>query len=112
MENETVMITIILIIVGTGVVTFLLRLSFIQLTDHIDWLLQFQPALRFVPVVVFPALVVPALLFRDGAVDVSLGNGRLIAGMVAVMVARLTKNLPLTVVLGMTTLWIFQAIAA
>jgi branched-subunit amino acid transport protein len=105
-------VTIILIIIGTGVVTFLLRLSFIQLTGHIDWLLKFQEALRFVPVVVFPALVVPALLFRGGVLDVSLGNGRLIAGMVAVIVARLTKSLPLTVVLGMTTLWIFQAIAA
>jgi branched-subunit amino acid transport protein len=105
-------VTIILIIIGTGVVTFLLRLSFIQLTGQTDWLLRFQEALRFVPVVVFPALVVPALLFRDGVLDVSFGNGRLIAGMVAVVVARLTKNLPLTVVLGMTTLWIFQAIAA
>jgi branched-subunit amino acid transport protein len=106
------MVTIIFIIIGTGVVTFLLRLSFIQLTGQIDLLLRFQEALRLVPAVVFPALVVPALLFRDGVLDLSLGNGRLIAGMVAVTVARLTKSLPLTVTIGMTTLWILQAIAA
>jgi branched-subunit amino acid transport protein len=68
--------------------------------------------LRLVPAVVFPALLAPALLFRDGMLAVSLGNGRLIAGIMAVIVARSTKNLPLTVVLGMTTLCILQAIAA
>jgi branched-subunit amino acid transport protein len=67
-------------------------------------------ALRFVPAAVFTAVVVPLLFYVDGAVEVSLGNERLLAGLVAVLIAWRTRSVPLTLVGGMVTLWALQAI--
>jgi branched-subunit amino acid transport protein len=69
-----------------------------------------QRALRFVPVAALTAIIVPDLVIRGGAVDVSLTNLRLIAGIVAIVVAWRTKNTLLTIVVGMIVLWLLQAI--
>ena len=67
--------------------------------------LWLQQALRFVPVAALTALVVPELLVRNGALLISLQNERLVAGLVAVVVAWWTKNILLTLVLGMALLY-------
>ena len=103
--------TITLTIIAIGVGTYLIRLSFIWLADRVDKFAHLQKALRFVPVAVLPAIVMPALLCHDGALDISPGNGRLVGGVVAILVARLTKNVLLTTIAGMGTLWLMQAIA-
>jgi branched-subunit amino acid transport protein len=63
-----------------------------------------------VPPAVLTAIFFPELLITDGSLNISLGNGRLIAGSLAIVVAWRTKNVILTIVVGMLTLWIFQAI--
>jgi branched-subunit amino acid transport protein len=68
-------------------------------------------ALRFVPAAVFTAVAVPLLFYVDGAVDVSLGNERLLPGLAAVLIAWRTRSVPLTLVGGMATLWVLQAVA-
>src|SRR5215210_3713295 len=99
-----------LAVAGAGVVTFALRLSFIALLGRIELPVLLSQALRFVPAAVFTAVVVPLLFYVDGAVEVSLGNERLLAGLAAVLIAYRTRSVPLTLVGGMATLWALQVL--
>ena len=54
----------------------------------------------------------PALSFPNSSLDVSLNNFRLIAGILAIVVALRTKNVLLTIFSGMACLLILQAFAA
>lgn len=97
-----------LIIIIGGLVTFAIRLSFILFWGRLnmpDWL---QRALRFVPPAVLTAIIFPELLIRDNALDISLTNPRLVAGAIAILVGLKTKNIVWTIVVGMAVLWILQ----
>jgi branched-subunit amino acid transport protein len=100
-----------LIVIGMGLVTYGIRLTPIVLLGRIEIPLMVQRALRFVPPAVLTAIVVPELLYHNGAVDVSLSNLRLLAGLIAVVVAWRTKNALLTIGAGMIALWVLQALA-
>jgi branched-subunit amino acid transport protein len=99
-----------LAIVGAGAITFALRLSFIALLGQIEIPLVLARALRFVPAAVLTAVVIPLLLYVNGAVEVSFGNERLLAGLAAVLICWRTRSVPLTLVGGMVLLWTLQAI--
>lgn len=62
------------------------------------------------PAAVLSAIVLPELVIQDGALAVTPANPRLLAGIVAILVAWRTKNILLTLISGMATLWILQAI--
>jgi len=91
-----------------GVVTFLIRLSFIGLFGYLDEIpTQIEHALRFVPAAVLAALVLPSFITLDpGAGGVALD--KLAAGLVAAGVAWQTENVLLTIGGGMATLWIVR----
>ncbi len=97
-----------LIIILGGVLTFAIRLSFILFWGRLnipDWL---QRALRFVPPAVLTAIIFPELLIRNGVLDLSLTNPRLVAGAVAILVGLKTRNMILTILVGMAVLWLLQ----
>jgi branched-subunit amino acid transport protein len=96
------------VIIVSGILTFGLRLSFIYLFGRVDAPPMLQRALKYVPVAVLPALVLPSILVRDGTLDLTLGNQRLIAGVVAAVVAWSSKSVLLTIAVGMICLWILQ----
>ncbi|HZY42126.1 MAG TPA: AzlD domain-containing protein, partial [Anaerolineae bacterium] len=98
-----------LIIVAMGLVTFGIRLLPIVLLGRIEIPLVVQRALRFVPPAVLSAIIAPELLMPRGALDISLSNARLIAGVIAMVVAWRTKNVLLTIAAGMIALWILQS---
>ena len=102
-------VTLWIAVAGAGAITFALRLSFIALLGRIEIPVLLSRALRFVPAAVFTAVVVPLLFCVEGAVEVSLGNERLLAGLAAVLIAWRTRSVPLTLAGGMATLWILQA---
>jgi len=89
--------------------TFALRLSFIYLFGKVEMPRWLQRALRFVPASVLAALVFPALVYPYGALDLSLGNARLLAGIGGALVAWRTRNMLWTIASGMALLWILQA---
>jgi branched chain amino acid efflux pump len=62
-----------------------------------------------VPPAVLSAIIFPEVLVRDGAPDLQLGNARLVAGLVAAFVAWRTRNVVLTIAVGMAALWTAQA---
>ena len=98
-----------LTILGAGAVTFALRLSFIVLLERIRIPPTFRRALRFVPAAVLTAVVIPLLFYEDGVLEVSLGNERLLAGLVAALIAWRTRSVLFTLGGGMATLWALQA---
>ena len=96
------------LVIGLG--TFLLRFSFIYLFGRVDMPDWLQSALRYVPVSVLAALVIPALTSPTGALDISTGNVRLLAGLVGALAAWRTRDVLWTIVVGMISLWILQSI--
>jgi branched-subunit amino acid transport protein len=91
-----------------GVITYAIRLSFILLFGKMEIPEMLRRALRFVPSAVLTAIVFPELLLVDGAVHLSLSNDRLIAGLIAVFIAWRSKNVFLTILVGMISLYILQ----
>lgn len=99
-----------LTIIAAGLITYATRLSFILLFERIEIPAWLKRALRFVPAAVLSAIILPELVFLDGSLAIAPTNPRLLAGIVAILVAWRTKNILLTLVSGMTSLWILQAI--
>ena len=97
-------------LVVAGLVTFGIRLSFIALLGKVELPPALSRALRFVPPAVLSAIILPEMLVRDGAVDLRPGNARLLAGLVAALVAWRTRNVLLTIAVGMAALWTAQAL--
>ena len=56
-------------IIIIGMLTFSIRLSFIVLANKVEMPLPLQRALRFVPVTVLTAIIVPAMVEPNGTVD-------------------------------------------
>lgn len=96
------------VMVSIGALTFLTRLSFIALAGRWDAPPLFRSALRFVPVAILTAIVVPELVMHKGTFDFSLTNPRLLAGVLAIFVAWRTRNTVLTIIIGMTAFWVLQ----
>ncbi len=94
--------------IAMGLGTFTLRFLFIYLFGKIvmpNWLSR---ALRFVPAAALAALVFPALTHSGGQLDISLNNFRLIAGLGGAVVAWRTRNVLLTILVGMSILWTLE----
>jgi len=104
--------TLWLTIAGVSIGTYLLRLSFIELWKWLTVPPILMRALDYVPAAVLAALVMPALMRSGGAVDLSIDNLRLYAGLLAALVAWYSRNMLLTLAVGMAALWLLQAAGA
>ncbi len=103
-------ISIWVIIVGGMVVTYAIRLSFIALVPQERLPDLFRRSLRYVPPAVLAALITPELIRPAGPYDISLGNHRLLAGVVAALIAWRSRNTWLTIATGMIMLWLLSGI--
>ncbi|MCD9227925.1 AzlD domain-containing protein [Ralstonia pseudosolanacearum] len=90
----------------SGAATYLIRLSFIALEGRMNLPPWFRSAMPYVPAAMLTALIAPDLLVRNGALAVSTSNPRLIAGLVAIVIARMTRSAMWTIVGGMAVLLI------
>ena len=97
-------------LVVIGLITFAWRLSFIALWKRLAIPELVERALAYVPAAVLAAIVAPELLAPDSAINLSLGNERLLAGVAAGLVAWRTQNMFATIGVGMVALWILQAL--
>ena len=98
--------TLWLTMLAAGLVTFAIRLSFIGAAGRADAPAWFRRMLRFVPIAALTALVWPDLLIAQG--QLSLGEPRLIAGLIAALIAWKTRSVALTIGIGMLALWAIQ----
>lgn len=95
-------------IVGMGLITYAIRLSLFLLPERVMLPPLLLRALRYVPAAVLTATIAPELFQPGGTLDVSLGNDRLLAGLVAILIAWRTRNVFLTVAVGLILLWLLQ----
>jgi branched-subunit amino acid transport protein len=99
-----------LLILGMTLVTFLVRYPVLTLVGRIKLSERIIRALRFVPVAVLSAIVVPELLIRDGVPALTLGNAYLFGGLVAILVAWRWNNLLITIVAGAGGFMLWRAL--
>ena len=102
--------TVWLIILGGMVVTYLTRLSFILLVPSERAPRVFHRGLKYIPPAVLTAILLPELVIRNGALDFSFSNHRLVAGLVAALVAWRLRNTWLTIAAGMVGLWLLMSL--
>jgi branched chain amino acid efflux pump len=100
-----------LVVIAAGVLTLLIRLSFISLLANREMPPLAQRALSFVPPAVMTAIVFPELLVRGGHLAVNMGNHRLTAGVIAILMAWRFKKIMPTIVAGMAALYLLQYFA-
>jgi len=99
-----------LIIILAGILTYLTRLSFIWLLHRVNVPPLAQRALELVPPAVLAVIIAQEMLIRDGAPALTLDNPRILAGLVAIVVAWRTRNTLLTIIVGMAALLVLNAL--
>ncbi|UUY08061.1 AzlD domain-containing protein [Pseudomonas sp. J452] len=97
-----------LLILGMLAITFTTRYSLFAFPD-----LRFPPLVRqglhYVPTAVLTAIVVPGMLLPDGQhLALSLDNAYLLAGLVTIGVAALTRNLLATIGGGLLVFFLLR----
>jgi len=91
-----------------GLITFGMRFSLIYLFGRFQVSETLRKALHYVPPAVMSAIIFPELFLRDGALNLSFDNTRLLAGLIAIVVAWFSKNTLITILAGMVALFLLQ----
>ena len=99
-----------LLIFGMMAVTFGVRYPPLAIMGRIDLPPAAIRALRYVPVAVLTAISVPAVVMPADTLDIGLDNAELIGALVAIGVSWRTRNLLLTIVLGMAAFLLWRTI--
>jgi branched-subunit amino acid transport protein len=97
MDQKAILITIL----GMGAVTYLPRLLPVLLLSSKKLPPLVEAWLRYVPVAVLSAMLLPSLVVNDGALDFSSSNLFLWAAVPTFLVAWKTRNLFGSVIVGM-----------
>lgn len=95
---------LLLTMAACGLVTFLIRLSFIAFGHHLPDDPRISAVLRYVPPAILGALIAPEIFMVGGSLSSTPDNPRLWAA----LVARLTRNVLATIAAGMVALWAIQ----
>lgn len=93
--------TELILIIGMVAVTFSVRYVPLLIVGRVELPRRLFAALRFVPVAVLTAIIVPAALMPQGEIDITLNNAYVYAGIAAVFIAWRFKNLLATIGGGM-----------
>ena len=96
------------LIAGMGVVAFFSRAVFVLPGSHLRLPATAERVLRYAPAAALMAIIVPDLATSHGAVSISLGNPRLVAGLVAFALAAATRSILATIAGGMTVLLLLR----
>lgn len=99
-----------LLILGMTLVTFGVRYPTLALVGKVPMPPAVIRALRYVPVAVLTAIIATEVFYRDGVLTFNPTNPYFIAALVAIGVSWRTKNLLLTIVLGMVGFFAWRAL--
>ena len=98
---------------GMALITFGIRYSMFLVAGRVEFPARLVSALRYVPPAVLTAITVPAVLIPTGdTVSLSYTNAYLIGALAACVVGWFSKNLLLTILLGMLAFWGWQWVLA
>lgn len=98
----------ILLIIGMMLVTFSARYPVLVLVGRIQLPERAFKALRYVPVAVLMAIIVPAAIMPNGQIDLHLNNAYLYGTLIASVIAWRTQNLLLTIGGGMVLFFMWR----
>ena len=100
----------IILIIGMTIVTFAARYPLMVLVGKIELPEQAFRALRYVPVAVLTAIIVPAAVMPQPqeTIDLSLNNAYFYASIITVAIAWRTKNLLATIAGGMVVFFLWR----
>ena len=97
---------LIIAIIGLG--TYLMRLSFIGVLGRRGVPPVMEAPLRYVAPAVLAAISIPAIVAPSGPVDLTPANLRLVAAILAGGVAWKTRNMGLTILVGLVALGVLD----
>ena len=97
-----------LVMILGGLITFAIRFVLIYLFGRFEIPETVRKALHYVPPAVLSAIIFPELFIRDDVLNLSFENYRMLAGLVAIFVAWFSKNILITILAGMVTLFLLQ----
>ena len=104
--SATVQFWLLIVVLAVG--TWAMRSFPIMLHGHVPHPAWLERLLKHVPVAALTALVVPGVLYLHEGTTYSFSPSRLVAGIVALFVALRTRNVLVTLVVGMLVLWAGQ----
>jgi branched-subunit amino acid transport protein len=102
------MIELWITLIFIGSLTLATRLSFILLLDKWKPPELLQRGLRFIPLAVLPALIFPEIFIHDGRMAIPPDMPRLAAALASGLVAWRTKNVFLTISIGLLVFYLLR----
>jgi branched-subunit amino acid transport protein len=99
---------IVLVIIGMSIVTYFPRMLPLVVLSKFEMHPLFLKWLRYIPVAVLSALLVPGILLSDKKLAIGLENKAFLASIPCFLVATKTKNLFLTVLVGISSMFLLQ----
>lgn len=100
----------ILLIAGMALATMATRIPVLMLLSRRQLPEPVFRALRYVPPAVLSAIIFPAVLLPGGQWQLGLDNAGLAASLLAALVAWRSRNLLLTILIGMAAFWAWRAL--
>lgn len=102
---------LILAIVGAAAATYLTRFPLMLLSGKKEipgWLVNYM---KFIAPAVLTSLIVPAILIKEGRLELSLSNNYIIAAIITAVVSCFSKNMLISLVAGICTVGILTYIS-
>jgi branched-subunit amino acid transport protein len=101
------------LIAGMALVTVIIRYSMFVVAGRLEFPVRLVNALRFVPPAILTALIVPAVLIPNGSdFRFTYTNAYLVGALIAFGVGWFSKDLLLTILLGLIAFWGWRWILA
>jgi branched-subunit amino acid transport protein len=98
----------VLLFLGMALVTYLPRFLPLYVLSRVKIPRLFIVWLKFVPVAVLAALVAPGLLMAEGQLFLSWQNSYLLASLPTFIIAIKTKNMFLTILVGLACIYLIS----
>ena len=93
------------LIIYCGLITFLTRFTMIALLKKDTFNKRTKIILSYVPSAIFPAIIFPLIFLDDfGNLDLE-NNPKIMAAILAIIAGYLSKNIIITIFIGMTSYW-------
>jgi len=102
--------TELILILGMAIVTFSIRYVLLGLASRIELPELLKESLKFIAPAVLTAITVPAVLMPAGVLAISFRNPYLISAGLAVVAGILSKNVLITIVVGLSGFFIYQVL--
>lgn len=101
-------IKMILIILGAGLATYCTRFPLMILSSKGELPPRLTKFMSFIAPAVLTSLIVPTIFMKQGNIDISINNNYIIASVITALSAYFSKNMLVTVLIGICTVGILM----